>query len=136
MTAQDLLDTAIKHLDRDGFTELPTGQLNKAVGYARIAQAQALIDLAAAATADKPIPADPAPDGVTARIVTAYGRRFNDLRTTVDVYDNHAACAPCGWTSGHSVVSNEVLGEASKHANTCMALPHPASLNTAIHHSA
>lgn len=76
----------------------------------------------------------PWPDGVTARILTRYGYTYDAFTAAVDIYSKHAICGPCGWTSERSILRNQVLEEASKHAGTCMAMPHPGP-NTAIHHS-
>lgn len=136
MTAQELIRTATRLLNRNGPGETTAQQRDEANAHSYAAIALALTDLANTAKADQAIPADPAPPGVTARILTAYGRRYNDHRTTVDVHDDGSAdCLACGWTHRPTAYVDQALDAAAGHANTCMALPQPA-VNTAIHHSA
>jgi hypothetical protein len=78
------------------------------------------------------------PDNVTARIVTAYGFRFNDLRASVDVIDEYtvgqghtsrAVCCPCNREVENTPQSyrHKALDAAADHAAKCMAMPQPTS---------
>lgn len=131
MSAAEHITAAVRLLDENGFSDVPTHQICKSVAHARIALALAVGDLADAAKADGPIPASPASDDTLARFVTAYGRRFNDLRATVDVITvgdgdgrKQAVCRCCGRDHGYATAQrNKVLDWADEHAANCMAMP-------------
>lgn len=87
-------------------------------------------------------PANAWPEGVTARIVTAYGLRFNDLRASVDLVDeftvdgghrSRAVCGPCNRQIDDvpQTFRDSALDKAATHARTCMAMPQPNDEETA-----
>ncbi|WP_306317254.1 MULTISPECIES: hypothetical protein [unclassified Streptomyces] len=76
------------------------------------------------------------PVRVTARIVTAYALRFDDLRASVDVIDeftvdgghkSRAVCGPCNRQVAElpQAFRDDALDAAAEHAKTCMAMPQP-----------
>lgn len=133
MNGADHIQDAIRLLSKGGFSDaVPAHQITESVARARIALAIAVGDLAEAAADNKPIPAGPTPAGVTARIITAYGRRFSDLRATVDVVvapytpkTAKAVCRCCGRVSLEDSRREVALDWAEEHAKECMALPCP-----------
>lgn len=135
MGAAEHAQVAACLLDKSGLGETSECQRGEADSHSLVAIATALDAIARAAQADVPTPAGPLPDGVTARFVTAYGRRFSDLRATVDVFTvpggggrTQAVCRCCGRDNGYATSQRDkVLDWADGHAATCMAMPRPAA---------
>lgn len=135
MAAAEHIQAAARLLGKSGLGETSERHRGEADSHSLVALATALDAIALAAQADPPIPADPLPDGVTARFVTAYGRRFNDLRATVDVItarggggNTQAVCRCCGRDHGYATIQRDkVLDWADEHAANCTAMPRPAA---------